>query len=106
MTNIRVLQIWNDPSCPPGSAGPKPETASSAASAPKARHGTTLGLTRSTVIDRGRRIGARRPPPGPPSMVEDPGRAPLPPGHPRTWGAIVAGSVLEGDPYPYPVFDI
>ncbi len=66
----------------------------------------TLGLTRSTVIDRGRRIGARRPPPGPPSMVEDPGRAPLPPGHPRTWGAIVAGSVLEGDPYPYPVFDI
>ena len=65
---------------------------------------TALGLGRWTVIDRGRRIGVRRPlrqvlPPR-----EDPGRAPLPAGHPRTWSILTAGTVLEGTPYPLPCF--
>jgi len=63
-----------------------------------------LHLTRWTVIERGRRIGARRPPPDFVAPPEDPGREPLPPGHPRSWGAITADSVLEGTPYPLPVF--
>ncbi len=62
-----------------------------------------LGMARWTVIDRGRRIGALRPPRrcAPP---EDPSRDPLPPGHPRSWGVLTAGTVLEGTPYPLPVF--
>lgn len=63
-----------------------------------------LHLTRWTVIERGRRIAARRPPPEFVPPPEDPARDPLPPGHPRSWGAITAGSVLEGTPYPLPVF--
>ncbi len=63
-----------------------------------------LGMTRSATIDRGRRIGARRPPPDFVPLPEDPGREPLPPGDPRSWGAITAGTVLEGTPYPLPVF--
>lgn len=31
-------------------------------------------------------------------------RGPLPPGHPLSWGAITAGTVLEAAEYPYPVF--
>ncbi len=63
-----------------------------------------LGFSRFAVIERGRRIGARRPPPGPRPVVEDPGRDPLPPGHPRSWGPLVAGTVLEATSYPLPVF--
>ena len=63
-----------------------------------------LHLTRWTVIERGRRIGAPRPPPDFVPPPEDPMREPLPAGHPRTWGAINAGTVLEGTPYPLPVF--
>ena len=32
-------------------------------------------------------------------------RGPLPPGHPLSWGAITAGTVLEAAEYPYPVFE-
>lgn len=64
----------------------------------------SLKLTRWTVIERGRRIGARRPPLDFQPPPEDPAREPLPAGHPRTWGAITAGTVLEGMPYPLPVF--
>ena len=35
---------------------------------------------------------------------EDPARDPLPAGHPRSWGVITAGTVLEDTPYPLPVF--
>lgn len=63
-----------------------------------------LRLTRWTVIERGRRIGAPRPPPDFVPPPEDPAREPLPAGHPRSWNAITAGSVLEGTPYPLPVF--
>jgi len=61
-----------------------------------------LGVTRWTVIERGRRIGARRPPPDFEPAPEDPERGPLPPGDARSWGAITQGTVLEGVPYPEP----
>ena len=32
-------------------------------------------------------------------------RGPLPPGHPLSWGAITAGTVLDAAEYPYPVFN-
>ena len=31
-------------------------------------------------------------------------RGPLPPGHPLSWGAINAGTVLDGAGYPFPIF--
>jgi hypothetical protein len=64
----------------------------------------TLGKTQRVTIERGRRIGARRPPPDFVPPPEDPAREPLPAGHPRSWGAITAGTVLEGTPYPLPFF--
>ncbi|HEY6434326.1 MAG TPA: AsnC family protein [Acetobacteraceae bacterium] len=64
-----------------------------------------LGITCWTVMQRGRRIGARLPPPGAEPPAEDPFREALPAGHPRSWNAINAGTALEGAPYPYPVFD-
>lgn len=63
-----------------------------------------LGLARWTVIDRGRRIGAQRPPHDFVPPPEDPAREPLPAGHPRSWGVITAGSVLEDEAYPLPIF--
>jgi len=62
-----------------------------------------LGLARWTVIERGRRIGARRPPRESPEQREDPARDALPPGHPRTWAVLTVGTVLEGMPYPLPL---
>lgn len=59
-----------------------------------------LHLTRWTVIDRGRRIGARPPPPGFVAPPDDPNRDPLPAGHERSWGALVRGTAQEGMPYP------
>ena len=63
-----------------------------------------LGMARWTVIDRGRRIGALRAPREYGPQSEDPSRDPLPPGHPRSWGVLTDGTVLEGTPYPLPVF--
>ena len=63
-----------------------------------------LGLTRWTVIDRGRRIGAPRPPRDFVPPPDDPARDPLPAGHPRSWGVITAGSVLEDVAYPLPIY--
>ncbi len=63
-----------------------------------------LGLTRWAIIERGRRIDARPPPRTFVLAPEDPGRDPLPPGHPRSWGAITAGTVLQDTPYPLPFF--
>lgn len=63
-----------------------------------------LGHTRWAVIDRGRRIGARPPPREFVPPPEDPHRDPLPAGHPRSWGVITVGTLLEGTPYPLPVF--
>jgi len=64
-----------------------------------------LGASRWTAIDRGRRLGARRPPPDftpKPDLL----RPPLPAGHPRSWDLLVTGTSLEGEPYPHPVFDL
>lgn len=62
-----------------------------------------LGISRNAAIERGRRIGARLPPPGHVAEVEDPERPPLPPGHRVSWGAIVAGTSLADTPYPLPM---
>lgn len=64
---------------------------------------TELGISRNAAIERGRRIGARLPPPEHVPEPEDPERPPLPPGHAVSWGAIVAGTCLEGAPYPLPL---
>lgn len=63
-----------------------------------------LGVSRWSVIERGRRIGARLPPREFIRPPEDPGREPLPAGHPRSWDVLTAGTVLENTPYPLPVF--
>lgn len=62
-----------------------------------------IGVTRWTVIERGRRLGARLPPMDFEPPPEDPERMPLPPGHPDTWGAIIKETPLEGMAYPIPV---
>ena len=61
-----------------------------------------IGVTRWTAIERGRRVGARLPPPDHEPPPEDPERPALPAGHRDTWGAIIAGTSLEGMPYPIP----
>ncbi len=63
-----------------------------------------MALGRNTVLERGRRIGARKLPSPMPDAVEAADRPARPPGHPVSWGLITAGTVLEGQPYPYPVF--
>jgi hypothetical protein len=62
-----------------------------------------VGVTRWTVIERGRRIGARLPPADFEPLQDDPERSALPSGHTETWGAIIQGTLLEGVPYPIPV---
>jgi hypothetical protein len=59
---------------------------------------TFMQLSRWTVIERGRRLGAR-PPATEDHCYQDPNREPLPPGHPTTWDPLVRGSCLEGVPY-------
>jgi hypothetical protein len=61
-----------------------------------------VGVTRWTVIERGRRVGARLPPPDFQPSPEDPERPTLPPGHQHTWGIIISGTSLDGMPYPIP----
>jgi hypothetical protein len=63
-----------------------------------------LALTLWAVMERGRRIGAGRLPQEFVPAPEDPLREPLPAGHPTSWDAINAGTVLEGEPYPLPFF--
>ena len=63
-----------------------------------------LGIGRWSVIERGRRIGAPLPPPEFVPEPEDPAREAMPSGDPRSWGVITAGTVLEDEPYPLPVF--
>ena len=64
-----------------------------------------MGLGRNTVLERGRKIGARRmrkvPCFAPEEARDRPARQA---GHPLTWNLINAGTVLEGEKYPYPVF--
>ena len=65
-----------------------------------------LKLTRWTVIERGRRIGARPPPTDFIPPPEDPNRDPLPAGHPWSWDGLVRGTCLEGAPYPRAVTNV
>ncbi len=65
---------------------------------------SAFSVSRFTIIERGRRIGAFRPPPELKPPPEDPDRPPLPPGHPDCWHVLTKGTVLEGSNYPYPVF--
>ena len=54
--------------------------------------GRSLGLSRNTVIERGRRLCAHAPKreviATPKPVSDDPNRAPLPAGHPLTWGLL------------------
>jgi hypothetical protein len=61
-----------------------------------------VGVTRWTVIERGRRLGARLPPADSPLPFMDPERPALPSGHQDTWGIIIEGTTLEGMIYPIP----
>jgi hypothetical protein len=61
-------------------------------------------VSRFTIIERGRRVGACRPPPEFKPPPEDPDRLPLPAGHPLCWHVLTRGTVLEGNEYPYPIF--
>jgi hypothetical protein len=74
-----------------------------AAGATWAAIGTTLGLSRNTIIERGRRIHATGGPNVIPRPVrapeEDPNRAALPAGHPISWGLLTNGTLLEGIAY-------
>jgi hypothetical protein len=66
---------------------------------------SAMRLGRNTVLERGRKIGARRPPAPRPAVAEEArDRPPRQAGHPITWGLLNAGTVLEGEAYPYPVF--
>jgi hypothetical protein len=59
-----------------------------------------LGVSQDVARERGRRLSARRPPPGPRRRVEDPNRPSLPPGHPRSWGLLTSGTVLADTAWP------
>ncbi len=63
-----------------------------------------MELGRNTVLERGRKIGARRDKPQPRAQAEARDRPARQAGHPETWGLITAGTLLEGEAYPYPVF--
>jgi hypothetical protein len=66
---------------------------------------SAMALGRNTVLERGRKIGARRGPPVRPVVAEEArDRAPRQAGHPATWSLLTSGTILEGEAYPYPVF--
>ncbi len=64
--------------------------------------GRRLGLSRNTVIERGRRLRATAPEkpvavPKEDNMLDDPNRPPLPAGHWITWGLLTSDPYPEGD---------
>jgi len=61
-----------------------------------------LGLTRWTVIERARAIGAERRPANAAVVLDDPDRQPFHAGHAESWGAINRGTSLENVPFPTP----
>lgn len=64
--------------------------------------GQVLTLSRDAVRLRGKDIGAWRPAEQKKRIRihPTPTRDAYPPGHPETWGAITAGTLLAGVPYP------
>jgi hypothetical protein len=61
-----------------------------------------LGLTRWTVIERARTIGAERRPANAVGNLDESARDPLPAGHVDSWGAINQGTSLEDAPFQTP----
>jgi len=61
-----------------------------------------LGRSQDLIEARARAISARCAPPDFVRPHDDPGREPLPAGHPRSWGPLTAGTLLEGVDYPLP----
>ena len=61
-----------------------------------------LGVSRSVLAKRAYVIGARHSEETGERQVS--GSAPLPPGHPMTWGAVCDGMTGQGPNYPLPVF--
>lgn len=66
-----------------------------------------FGLSRTTVTDRARALGLEIPAKPraadkPAVVMTDHQRDPLPPGHPISWGLLIAGTSLEGNPYTPP----
>jgi hypothetical protein len=64
--------------------------------------GRTLGLSRNTVIERGRRLRAQAPvrvsvPIVKEVVSDDPNRGPLRAGHALTWGLLTDAPYPEGD---------
>lgn len=60
-----------------------------------------LGISRNAAVERGRRIGARLPPPEHRLESADPDRLPMAAGDPVSWGVITAGTCLAQEPYVY-----
>lgn len=73
------------------------------AQAPRWRRGPAAG--REYGCPKGRAITSDHPAEDEPGVASADEREPLPPGHPVSWGALTAGTLLEGVPYPLPVFD-
>ncbi len=78
-----------------------------------------LGVSRNTALERGRHVGllsgggarpraTHAPTPIAPArpVVPSDQRLPLPAGHPHSWGAITAGTLLDGAPYPVWSLDV
>jgi hypothetical protein len=61
-----------------------------------------LGLTRSIIIERARHLNVVRPPANAAPSMDESDRAPLPAGHPDSWGAINRGTLLENMPFTTP----
>jgi hypothetical protein len=61
-----------------------------------------LRVSRDVAIERGRRIGAPRPPRDFGPSQEDLARPPLAAGDVRSWSLLTAGTCLEGQPYTPP----
>jgi hypothetical protein len=62
-----------------------------------------LRVSRDVAIERGRRIGAPRGAGEGQQPKEDLAWAPLPPGDPRSWSILTAGTWLEGQPYQWDI---
>ena len=64
-----------------------------------------LGISRWAAIARGRLVGARSPEPASrplnAAQAAAAGREALAPGHPVSWDAITAGTLLDGMAYPF-----
>ena len=65
-----------------------------------------LHVSRWAVIDRARKLGAGRLPTQALEMTHDLGREPLPAGHRVSWDVLLAGTILEGNSYPWPPLNL